>query len=1100
MAGVLTPVFLKGSLLSHINDNYLGGPTVKLVHQVQLDPQCQDKSVSSNINLDKIQTVNKVPLLPESPRAVYCPVVSPVRSVLSHGHLQKKGVSPGNCLNKIKSVKSVFCVDPCVFAPVVPSVPSAVSEHNVGGRLQEFWQVWEAMGSNPRVVSILKRGYTLPFKQRPVLTRFPVVQSGYANPSKNMHLKEALVSLMRKLVVEKVVVKSSLAFYNRLFLVPKPNGKWRPILDLSRLNLFLNTGTFKMETPETIRLSLKAGEWVTSLDFSDAYFHIPIAPRSRKYLRFFLFHQTFQFTALPFGLATAPLEFTKVVKEVKLMAQAKGIRIHQYLDDWLLRAPSSEICLQHTQTLLALCRQLGWVVNMTKSELVPKQVFNFVGYRFDLITGRVLPTQDRWEALQEKLRFMKDRHQCTVRQFMSLIGLLTATEKQVCAGRLHMRPIQWHLKRHWHVPEVLEKVIPVPQSLHPQCAERSTPAPSSACRSTIYRRLKRRLGRTLRRLHCKRRLVPPRRPPSYKFSRDESGPSGLTTVRASVQGSDCSCGNRQYHSGLLHKQTGGYEVRLSLCPPLETPVLVPSQRHNVKGKAHSGSVKCDSRQAFSAQSSDSDRMGSLPSGFQSVVFQVAPTASGLVCDQVQSQTAPVCVTGPGSGSLGGRCPELVLGASERLCIPSSLPAPSGSFKDKGSGLSQNDSDCPGLAKHALVLGPGGPIHSDPLHPPSNKGPSDSAFQWASSPEPSESESSCLAPRSSTIRKHGFSEEVAARIEAPQRGSTRAVYKSKWTIFVKWCKSNKVDFRSPSVNQIADFLLYLFKERNLQPSTIDGYRTAIADMVGNDKLHISSDENLTRLLDSFHRDKPKGRRGVPSWNLSLVLHQLTKAPFEPLRKASLKHLTFKTVFLLALGSGKRRSEIHAWLAKNIRHQEDWSKVSLYPSPSFLSKNQLARDGPTSVAPVVIPALAPTLDKSLSGDRSLCPVRALRYYLDRTKDSRQGKELVFVSFKAGFQKDSVPATISSWVKQTVLLCYQLSDQKAQDLHQVRAHDVRAFAASRAFQGGISLDQILSACHWKAHNTFTQFYLKDLAWADSELYHLGPVVAAQQIQDTQ
>ena len=161
------------------------------------------------------------------------------------------------------------------------------------------------------------------------------------------------------------------------------------------------------------------------------------------------------------------LEFTKVVKEVKLMAQARGIRIHQYLDDWLLRAPSPEICLQHTQTLLALCRQLGWVVNMTKSELVPKQVFNFVGYRFDLITGRVLPTQDRWETLQGKLRFMKDHHQCTVRQFMSLIGLLTATKKQVCAGRLHMRPIQWHLKKHWQVPEVLEKVIPVPQSLHP---------------------------------------------------------------------------------------------------------------------------------------------------------------------------------------------------------------------------------------------------------------------------------------------------------------------------------------------------------------------------------------------------------------------------------------------------------------------------------------------------------------------------------------------------------------------------------------------------------------------------------------------------------
>ena len=119
---------------------------------------------------------------------------------------------------------------------------------------------------------------------------------------------------------------------------------------------------------------------------------------------------------------------------------------------------------------------------------------------------------------------------------------------------------------------------------------------------------------------------------------------------------------------------------------------------------------------------------------------------------------------------------------------------------------------------------------------------------------------------------------------------------------------------------------------------------------------------------------------------------------------MKHLTVKTVFLLALGSGKRRSEIHAWQNQNIRHQSDWSKVSLYPSPSFLSKNQLAKEGPDSVAPVVIPALAPTLDRSLKSDRSLCPVRALRYYLDRTSDLRQNKELVFVSFKKDFGRTS------------------------------------------------------------------------------------------------
>ena len=361
----------------------------------------------------------------------------------------------------------MFLVSLSHFAPSVPSVPHVVTETGVGGRLQSFWQVWQKLGSNPRVVSLLKDGYSLPFRERPHLSRFPLIVSKYANPSRSKALVEALWSLRQKRVVERVVVKSSLAFYNRLFLVPKPNGQWRPILDLSQLNLYLLTSTFKMETPETIRLSLQQGEWVTSLDFSDAYFHIPIAQRSRKYLRFHLNKISYQFTSLPFGLATAPLEFTKVVKEVKLMAQARGIRIHQYLDDWLLRAPSQEICLQHTRTLLDLCQGLGWLVNMQKSGLVPQQVFNFVGYRFDLLTGRVLPTQDRMTCLREKLLFIKARTSCTVRQFMSLIGLLTATEKQVWSGRLHMRPIQWHLKRHWHVPEVLEKVIPVPMSLHP---------------------------------------------------------------------------------------------------------------------------------------------------------------------------------------------------------------------------------------------------------------------------------------------------------------------------------------------------------------------------------------------------------------------------------------------------------------------------------------------------------------------------------------------------------------------------------------------------------------------------------------------------------
>ena len=80
------------------------------------------------------------------------------------------------------------------------------------------------------------------------------------------------------------------------------------------------------------------------------------------------------------------------------------------------------------------------------------------------------------------------------------------------------------------------------------------------------------------------------------------------------------------------------------------------------------------------------------------------------------------------------------------------------------------------------------------------------------------------------------------------------------MFTKWCLSNQLDFRAP-VKSIADFLVYLFQVRKLQTSTIDGYRSAIADKLGNTPVNVSKDENLARLLDSFHKDRPKGRRYI-----------------------------------------------------------------------------------------------------------------------------------------------------------------------------------------------------------------------------------------------
>ena len=708
-------------------------------------------------------------------------------------------------------------------------------------------------------------------------------------------------------------------------------------------------------------------------------------------------------------------------------------------------------------------------------------------------------------ALSQKINNLLNQQVCPVRQFMSLIGLLTATEKQVVAGRLHMRPIQWHLKRHWHVPESLEKIIPLPQSLHPHLRWWLNP-------NNVLK------GQPLHPLQHALQLFTDASNEGWGAHLGDFTARGLWSTQESA-----------LHINLLELKAVLLALKQfeRLC--WNQTILVCSDNTTVvsyinkEGGMKSGSLCallwrllmwCNQRQIVL-------RARHIP-GHLNVIAdklsrhgQVIQTEWSLlqevfdqICRRWHKPEVDLFATkfNRKLPRFVSPVPDLLAWKVDALSVPwQDLDAyvfpPVALLGKVVSKLMDQGFN------RVILIAPGWPnmpwfwdlvSMSDSPKSTESREPIDSALQPVSSQGPSQSESACMAPRAFAIQQAGFSEEVATRIEAPQRRSTRAIYESKWSVFVRWCEEHKVDFRSPSIKQIADFLLYLFQEKHLQPSTIDGYRTAISDKLGNGRVNIGKDENLTRLLDSFHRDKPKGRRGVPSWNLSLVLHQLTKPPFEPLRKASLKHLTFKTVFLLALGSGKRRSEIHAWVHRNIRHQEDWSKVSLYPSPSFISKNHLAKEGPGCVAPVIIPALAPTLDKSLKEDRTLCPVRSLRYYLDKTKDLRSDKELVFVSFRKSFKKDIVPATVSSWIKQTIGLCYQLSDEQSQNLHQVRAHDVRAFAASKAFQGGVPLDQILSACHWKSHNTFTQFYLKDVAWADSELYHLGPVVAAQQIRD--
>ena len=156
----------------------------------------------------------------------------------------------------------------------------------VGGRLRQFLPGWEKHGSHWLITGLIRDGYKLPFRECPNLSRVPCIISSYEGFDKQNALWTSIQDLLQKNAVEVVPTPESLGFYSHLFLVPKPGNRWRPVIDLSTLNKFLAIPKFKMGTPESIRAYLRKGKWVTSIDLTDTYLHVPIHTRFQKYLRF----------------------------------------------------------------------------------------------------------------------------------------------------------------------------------------------------------------------------------------------------------------------------------------------------------------------------------------------------------------------------------------------------------------------------------------------------------------------------------------------------------------------------------------------------------------------------------------------------------------------------------------------------------------------------------------------------------------------------------------------------------------------------------------------------------------------------------------------
>ena len=221
---------------------------------------------------------------------------------------------------------------------------------------------------------------------------------------------------------------------------------------------------------------------------------------------------------------------------------------------------------------------------------------------------------------------------------------------------------------------------------------------------------------------------------------------------------------------------------------------------------------------------------------------------------------------------------------------------------------------------------------------------------------------------------------------------------------------------------------------------------------------------------------------PSWDLSKVLHFLNSGSFEPLRDAPLRDFSKKVLFLLALATAKRVGEFQAF---SCIVSFVGSDACLSYVPEFVAKSEsLSRFISRSFLVKSLSDFAAGLDDDLL----LCPVRALRIYLDRTLPLAPSRRRLFVSPSCPARAMSKNA-VSFFLRKVI----HGAEASCPEMGSVPAHDIRGVSTSVAFHRNWSVSTVLDAATWSSSSVFTSFYLRDLQHEFQRLRSLGPFVAA-------
>ena len=552
---------------------------------------------------------------------------------------------------------------------------------------------------------------------------------------------------------------------------------------------------------------------------------------------------------------------------------------------------------------------------------------------------------------------------------------------------------------------------------------------------------------------------------------------------------------RQSVSGILHKQRGGDGIKSTVSINREIPNINGGTECALQSEAHTRCSKYLCRSVVKKSDPSIHRVVTEPLCYNQDLAGVWNSSSGFVRYLSEQPSSGLYVPLPRPKSSGHRRVVPGLGRSERVCVPTVASAGEGGQEDKSNKL-LSSTNCTILAQAELVHPSAGPVNRYSTVSSRQTRPAIPTRTESQIREPTEATPSRMAAIRSGFEAKGFSPKVAELATKAIRSSSAKQYDSQWNILTSWCSTRGINSTNPSLPEIAQFMTYLFEERQVSPGTIESYRSSLSGVLNHTThLNIGQDPTLSQLIKAMYQLKPRKLHSIPNWDLALVLSALREAPFEPIYMTDIKFATLKTVFLVAIATGCRRSELHALARSSLVSLPNGEGIVLYPRAGFRSKNENRKNPDSIFTSVRIKALAPFLNND-DEDKRLCPVRAIKHYLARTKAAGLRDDRLFVSIQENRVIPISAPTVSRWIKDTVVIAYDNLNKDQKVFFRVKAHDTRAMATSLAKLNNIPMDSILKAARWSSQTTFINFYLRDLQVNADKLYSLGPIVAAQHI----